>query len=97
MVGMALWWWDELAPQSGHAALAVVLCAAGSRTSSGTLSPRLTFVAIDEEFWRKKEETERFLDPFADSRLTDLLSFSNILIGCLGRGAARGGTPQLRA
>ena len=80
MVGMALWWWDGLALQSGHAALAV----ASVQRDRGRPAVRchrvdLWPLAIDsrgipEEFWRKKEETERFLDPFADSRLTDLLS-----------------------
>jgi len=58
MVGMALWWWDELAPQSGHAALAVVLCAAGSRTSSGTYMYVVT--ALTFGLWRSTRMTRNF-------------------------------------
>lgn len=62
--GTQRWLWSSVQRDRGRPAVRVAL------------SPRVDLwpLAIDEEFWRKKEETERFLDPFADSRLTDLLS-----------------------
>jgi hypothetical protein len=62
--GTQRWLWSSVQRDRGRPAVRVAL------------SPRVDLwpLAIDEEFWRKKEETERFLDPFADSRLTDLLT-----------------------